>query len=347
MAITESVVGGDHDTSGFDTHQVDPTVISIIDAVLGGGTADTGGTTANTDGVVFGGSVAVQGSRTDGTHVGAVLPSATGASGTLDDGVVNLGATLPGNVALTYQGPAQEFTTNEGRNYLQQLIHDTYAGDDSGQFQQQVNVLNQGARLVANRFGNDTQSADDSSGDGSFRLVQLVEQNDGGNHSTRVALQATNNDVLGVVMDDSVGNGMVTVHNAGGVVLAGNGVVRGDNASGMALIGDVQNQALVGGTGNDTLVGGSGQDTLIGGVGDDTFGFVDTGHFRVSDFNPNGDHFAFNVEGITSYEQLAGYITSIEQVDNGFTVHFGEYASITLLGVTTEEISADMLSFDL
>jgi Ca2+-binding RTX toxin-like protein len=339
MAITESVVGADQDTSDFDTGGIDPSVMAAIDAVIGSGV------NTDVDAIIFDQSVLVRGTDGNGNSLGSILPSSSGSSGSVDDASMSLGVRLPANVGLTYQGSDSQFVTESGHVYLRQLIDQAHPSP-SPELAQEVNVLGQAARLVSKRFGNDTSGDNDSVADGGFRLVNLLSQ-EGESSGSEVELFASGNDVLGVVIAPQLANDEVVIHGAGGAVIVGNGRVRLDSPDGAVVVGNTENQYLIGGSGNDTLVGGGGRDTLTGGDGSDKFGFVDAGHFTISDFDIASDRLSFGISVVNSVSELASHITSVERTEDGFTVYFNDVASITLVGVSVEDITESLLLFDL
>lgn len=129
-----------------------------------------------------------------------------------------------------------------------------------------------------------------------------------------------------------------------GAVLVGEGSVQVGDDLGSNLQGDIADQLIIGGTGNDTLVGGGGNDTLVGGGGEDVIGFNALGNYVVT--AQTDDTFAFQFDGINSISDLAQYVTGASQTSEGVTVYFGD-SSITLVGLSANEITADMIKFTL
>jgi Ca2+-binding RTX toxin-like protein len=122
------------------------------------------------------------------------------------------------------------------------------------------------------------------------------------------------------------------------LVLVGQGAARIDGSTGAFMIGDSSRQSFAGGTGNDTLVGGGGNDTLAGGAGNDTFGFIKKGHYTVMDFKQGEDKLAFGFEGVSSKADLAAFLTNVTTDAGNVTFHFGDDASITLIGVAASDV---------
>lgn len=129
------------------------------------------------------------------------------------------------------------------------------------------------------------------------------------------------------------------------------------------LFGDAGNDVLDGQEGTDRLFGGSGDDILLaghghdqltgdGGLGErgnDIFGFYALGHFRVMDFTIGEDRLFFDSEklGINSIDELVSFITNIDQRADGVTVEFGPEARIDLVGINLNDITAEMVIFNL
>ncbi len=159
---------------------------------------------------------------------------------------------------------------------------------------------------------------------------------------------ATSSELLAIVMA-SVGAGKTLVlKGAEAAVLIGEGTVRFDGLTPIRLSGDGANQTITGGSGRDTIIGGGGNDTVTGGTGADVFGFNKlSGNVTITDFQIGVDHLGFGIAGITSASGLAAQFTSLTKVSNGVKLSFGNEASITLIGVTAEQLTLDMLQFTL
>ena len=73
------------------------------------------------------------------------------------------------------------------------------------------------------------------------------------------------------------------------------------------------------------------------------------GHFQISDFTLGQDRLLFDSErlGVNSVEELVSYITNTHQTEQGVTVEFGPDASIELVGINLNDITADMVIFNL
>lgn len=130
----------------------------------------------------------------------------------------------------------------------------------------------------------------------------------------------------------------------------GNGILKGGDGND-DLDGQKGTEKLFGGAGDDILRVGDGYDRLNGGTGKDTFGFYGAGHFEISDFTIGEDRLFFDsaILGIHQLSELVSYITNvIDNGNNGFTVEFvGGAATIELIGVNINNITADMIIFNL
>ncbi len=129
-------------------------------------------------------------------------------------------------------------------------------------------------------------------------------------------------------------------------MLIGDGIVKVGDDKAVNLQGDIGNQHMTGGGGNDTLVGGGGNDTLIGGGGDNTFGFNSVGHYVIG--AGNTDVFAFQFDGINSLDDLSPFVTGVTEANGGVTYEFVDgAATITLVGMSASEVTAEMIKFSL
>jgi Ca2+-binding RTX toxin-like protein len=131
---------------------------------------------------------------------------------------------------------------------------------------------------------------------------------------------------------------------------AGNGILNGGSGND-DLDGQQGTEKLFGGTGDDTLRVGDGYDRLNGGAGNDTFGFYGAGHFEIADFTLGQDRLFFDsaILGIHQFSELVTFITNIiDNGNSGFTVEFVHgAATIELVGVNINSITADMIIFNL
>jgi len=153
-------------------------------------------------------------------------------------------------------------------------------------------------------------------------------------------------------IEGNEGNDIITGGDGNDTIGGGDGddIIDGDGGTTGEL--DVRNltDKLFGDAGNDIILSGAGHDRMTGGSGDDTFGFYGAGHFQVNDFTIGEDRLFFDSAklGINSTEQLVSAITRVEQNVDGTRIEFMDNTmSITLVGVDTNDITADMIIFTL
>ena len=106
------------------------------------------------------------------------------------------------------------------------------------------------------------------------------------------------------------------------------------------LIGDSQDNIFEGQDGNDYLLGGSGEDTFIFKEGD--------GRDTVLDFNTSNsdmDKIIIEMDGIDSFEDLSGHISSIGFFSSSTRIEFASGDRLTLLGVRNNELTEDHFEF--
>jgi len=141
-------------------------------------------------------------------------------------------------------------------------------------------------------------------------------------------------------------DGNELIHGAGG-----NDQITG--AGGIdILFGDTGNDTLSGGSGNDYLYGGAGDDTLNGGSGNDylkgnggndRFVFDESagGHDKISEF---GKHGADTIDISSSLASSAAQVIGSATADpaGNAVLHLGNGVDITLLGIHTADLKADM-----
>lgn len=99
-------------------------------------------------------------------------------------------------------------------------------------------------------------------------------------------------------------------------------------------------------TDTDDFIAVRGGEDSRGGLGADGFIVREAAHLRIEDFHTNeDDELIFDTGlGLTSQEELSGYITDIAHDGQDFVIHFGLHVSITLVGVQPDEISWNNVS---
>lgn len=150
-------------------------------------------------------------------------------------------------------------------------------------------------------------------------------------------------------LDGGAGNDVLTGDLGDDVLIGGDG---NDNLNGGDgddhLDGGAGDDVLIGELGDDVLHAGNGNDDLTGGADNDQFSFYAAGHFTVQDFDAQADLLIFESKstGIDSLEELVLMISSFEDTNEGVVVHFvDDIASITLVGLQSGDLSADMVGF--
>jgi Ca2+-binding RTX toxin-like protein len=301
---------------------------------------DTVGGTTSTG--TIGTSTYVSGMGSQGESQGGILPGSGAISGTISDGVLQLTLNLPGNTGLIFEG-MNNATPDTAGTFLHSVVdsyHPTGAQKASldAAVNQLVNALKaQGITNVVFRVfdfmagaGNGALAAPGALGAAASDIVIDASQNPG---------------VQAFALDLLHATGAVVLKGVEQALVANAGTIRVEGNTPINLVGDLAAQDITGGGGNDTLVGGGGNDTLTGGLGNDVFGLSALGHVTIKDFDVAHDNVAFSSTGITNIQQLAHLVTSVDNAPTGVTFNFGHDASITLVGVSAAQITADLVKF--
>lgn len=281
----------------------------------------------------------------------AVVVSDTGGvvAGELKSGQLDLTIALPAGVGLALQG-LDSVPADQASGYIQSLL-DLYlpaTGDPAADALR--DSLISAIDAVRGSLG-DANSV-------SVRFVVLTQETQ--NASLGRALAANevildsgtsasgSTETLAILLNTISADKTVVLKNVESAVLVGQGSVRVDGSKAATIAGDIFDQKIAGGAGNDTLIGGGGHDTLTGGAGNDTFGVTTLkGHLVINDFEFGKDKIGFNVASVKSTGDLLPLITGLTQDGANLVVSFGPEMSITLVGVTPEQLTLDMLKFTL
>lgn len=335
---SESLFGGTYSDLSPGTQQ-------LLDAVFG----DTvGGVVQTTN---LGSGTLITGTGAGGVMQGAVV-SASGQAvvGEIAGDNLTLSIALPANVQLAFEGPAGAVSADVANTYLSNLVNAAFpsTSTDPGVAQARASLVAAIDALTQSLTGGSTP------GSVTLRIVAFTES--GGSSNVRAVgsnevlfeanSQAGTSELL-TFLTAALGNKTLVLKNVKAALIAGDATVRVDNAEGSFVSGDVTNQRITGGVGNDTLVGGGGNDTLTGGNGNDVFGVnLLAGNLTITDFNVAHDKLAFTVPGISNLSDLAPHFTglTVDQADSS-TLHFGSAMSITLVGVSAEQLTVDLLKF--
>ena len=268
------------------------------------------------------------------------------------DGTLAVTVTLPPGVDLATSGPSTTVNANQMAGYINDLVSkalstqasDPYIASYIAALEQAIKTL-QGqvdgqdvvVRVVS--FGDNSGSAAGSATTGAAST---------GNNIVFDAGTAATNELLVMRLDQVTEGTTITLKNIENAMLVGDGSVIVDGSSAARVVGDLADQRITGGAGNDTLVGGGGNDTLVGGAGDDVLGFNAVGHYTIEGFGNGSDKLAFDFDTITNIAELEALITDVQETDGNVTYVFNQgEATITLIGVTANEISADLVQFTL
>lgn len=332
----DSLFGGGTDLSTL----VSAGSLALINQFL----TDTVGGSAITG--VIGGSTIMIGSGSAGEKQGALLPAGSAISGSIDDGVLKLDIRVPANLGFVFEGK-DNVTPDTVGDFLSSII-DAFVppgapGSPAETLRQSLNsavddlVSSMAALGVSGVVVRVIDFVSGAGGSSGLRALGPAEVFFNASASAGTELFALNLASL------DAGQTLVLqgVENA---LLTGAGAARVEGAAGARITSDSADQSITGGGGNDTLIGGGGHDTLAGGAGDDVFAFLRVGHFHIGDFG-GGDRIAFNVPGVTNVAQLLGLVTGVSQGAQGVTYEFGPSASITLVGLSAADVTADMVRF--
>lgn len=329
----DSLFGGGTDLSQV----VSDASLALINAFL----TDTVGGSAIVGHI--GGSTLVIGSGSEGEKQGALVPSDQGYEGSMNDGVLYLDISMPEGTGFVFEGMDNANPQGVG-NYLFSIIDAYLPPGTPGTTEIRDSLYNAVNDLVSSLTALGASNI----------VVRMIDFVSDSNRSSAYGVTP------GDVVFDASGyagtelllfnlNGLnqdqtLVLSGIENVMLAGNGTVRIEGDTGVRVTSDLGNQDITGGGGNDTLIGGGGNDTLTGGAGDDIFGFVRLGNFTIGDFGA-GDKIAFNVPFITDVNDLVSYLTQVTQTADALTLGFGPNFSLTLVGVSASEVTADMFTF--
>jgi Ca2+-binding RTX toxin-like protein len=286
-----------------------------------------------------------------GEKQGVLLPDDDDeVQGTLNDGVIRLDLQLPEDVGMMFEGEDNITPAAVGVYLREQIEAYLPAGENDALRNSLLNAVE--------------DLLDTLEGMGSTIAVRLIEFLGADGTSTAAMPQGA----VGLpneVIWDANGTGAETlfafnlanladtqtlvVKNANNVAIAGSGSVRVDG-TGAFVTSDSASQTIVGGTGNDTLMGGGGSDTLTGGAGGDVFGFdfvTGVGNYTVTDFSVGTDKIGIDMTGVTTFDQVKALVTGVSVAQTGVTYYFANNVSVTLVGLTPDQITAALFQFDI
>jgi Ca2+-binding RTX toxin-like protein len=149
-----------------------------------------------------------------------------------------------------------------------------------------------------------------------------------------------------VALDLNKATDGVVVEGLDKVIVVGSGEVTIVGNTDTAIAGDLRDQDITGGGGNDTIFGGAGNDTITGGAGEDVFGFVGGANTSttITDFSA-GDSILIDIDGVSNVAELKAMLVGYDESGGNLTANFADGSSITLVGVSLDDISADLFTF--
>jgi len=290
--------------------------------------------------VNVGEATAVFGTDDTGAIVGTLPISNSEITGEFRDTNFVANIDLPANLGINFQGPSANVSTEAAADYFNALIEAALpSGNESPAVQAKAESLNTAVDVV---------TSSGSNADTTVRYLELISssQSDGSGDVTIVG-SGDATEVLAINTAQLGSSQQLILQGLGSVILINNADVVVAGTSAALVVGDNANQKITGGQGADTLVGGGGSDTLVGGAGSDTFGFVSGGGFVIGDFDAANDKLAFDIQGISSFNQLAGFVTRVEDTASGVVYTFGNAGSISLVGINSTDVTADLITFTL
>lgn len=342
----ESLLGGIGDSLSADT-------ISLLDQYL----TDTVESTAElTD--LGNGSALLVGTGANGEIQGAVIAGNVAVVAQVNAGVMQLAIQLPPDVSIAFEGLSGLATPEEIEAFVAGQIDDALPLDSTDP---SVLALNSSLKNALSNITNSLVNQDihvltivgfsDNSGSdavGKQILSSLAANvsNTAGETIVFDASDAASNEVFALLLSDIQQNDILQLQGIENAMLVGSGTVQVGDDNDVNLQGDNRDQHVTGGGGNDTLVGGGGNDTLIGGGGDDVIGFNAIGNYTIE--IDGADKLAFQFDGINTLDDLLPFVTDVSEANGNVTYEFLDgAATITLIGMTADEVTADMVIFTL
>jgi hypothetical protein len=337
---SDSLFGGGTDLSEV----VSASSLNLINAFL---TDSVGGTATVTD---IGGGTLVIASGGDGETQGALLPTNAAITGTISDGVLTLAIDLPAGLGLLFEGKNDLQPAGVG-SFLNSIIDAYLPPGTPG-----TEAIRASLQAAVNDLVNSIQALGVENV--TVRMVDFLStsgptsswfhlQDSTAAHPDEVLLGASSSgegELFAINLNGLNQDKTLVLSGLEHIMLIGQGTVRVEGDTAVTISSDAGNQFITAGGGNDTLIGGGGSDTLAGGAGDDVFGFVRLGHFTINDFSV-GDTLAFKVGGISNVSELLPYLTHVTETAQSTSLEFGSNFSITLVGMSATDITADMIKF--
>ena len=333
----DSLFGGGTDLSDI----VDQESLDLINKFL---TDTVGGSSTIED---VGGGTLVTGDGEDGEKQGALLPGGSAIVGTINNGTLKLEISLPKGLGFVFAG-LDNVTADEVGSFLYTIVNsyvppgvnDTLrdslfaAVDDLIRSIKALGLPNLLVRVVD--FINE-----DSGDGGALAHGRLAIPSNEVNFTG----SSDGDELFAFNLRNLSADEILVIKGVENAIVSGDGAVRVEGNIGARISSDSNDQLMIGGGGNDTLIGGGGHDTLTGGEGDDIFAFSRLGYFVITDFDTAHDSFTFKIPGVTNVQELLEIVTDATQTSTGVTFEFGAEGSITLVGVSADDLTADMVKF--
>jgi Ca2+-binding RTX toxin-like protein len=307
---------------------------AILSEVLG----QISGTTSY---VTVGDATAIYVTTAPGFLSGAIAPMGGSVVGTYADINFQADLDLPANIGINFQGPQTDSTVDAAATFFDDLINAALPVDEASDpaVQAKAQSLQTAVDVIKNVA---------TDGTASVRYLELTNANpDSATGEVKISGVEGANEVVAINAAQLGTQQQLILENLDKVILVNDADVVVTGTQPALVVGDDANQKITGGQGADTLVGGGGSDTLVGGAGDDTFGFSSGGLFQIGDFDRLHDTFAFSIPNITTFADLAKLVTGVQETGEFISFEFGTAGTITLMGLTASDITADLIRFTL
>ncbi|UJP05896.1 MAG: hypothetical protein LZF61_02650 [Nitrosomonas sp.] len=337
----ESLLGGIADSISDDTK-------ALLDQYLFDTVEDSVELTELGDG-----SALIVGTGSDGEVQGAVVVGNVAIATEVTAGVMKLAIQLPPGVNLAFEGLSTLSTSEEIETFITGQIDDQLPLDSTDPA---VQALNSNLKSALSNIINALNAQGIS--ESVLTVVDFIGDSDSPGIGKRIldsasaetvvfdATDAASNEVFALLLSDLGEEKILELKGVENALLVGTGTVQVGDDTDVNLQGDSRDQHVTGGSGNDTLVGGGGNDTLIGGEGDDVVGINALGNYTIE--IDGADKLAFQFDGVSTLNDLLPFVTNVSEADGNVTYEFLDgAATITLVGITADEVTADMVIFTL
>ena len=329
--MADSITGG-IDSAATLSQTTKDILKNVITGITGTGTVPSV--------VSVSGTSVVSGVDVNNNYQGVIVHSEAPVIGTVIIGTSNNSVILPAHVGLTSQGLAAPVTADVANTYLLGLINAALpaASTNPDVIEQRQSLTTAVNQILEN--SSTTTSA--------VNVINVIDSTEVGSGPQNIVINSNNtSDILAINMSAIRDGNTLVLGNVTSAVIVGSGTVKvGSGTTSAIVIGDSADQLIIGGTGSDTLVGGGGSDTLVGGTGANTFGFNAAGDYEVRGLG-EGDLFHFNIPGVDNFTQLAALVTGTTTVNGNTTYTFVGGSTITLVGITPEQVTANLFNFGL